>query len=384
MYKSLLCSFEIVLIVTAYVLYGFYFFSNRDSIFDPNSDIFVIRWLHSFFKDPNLTSLALTSTDILAFRIARLYRHLYRFPRFRAILTTLKRLYPALRSLAVILISEYYFFGLLGVCLFKGVIVKGQMSEEFMSTYWAQNNYWENNFDNLYHAFVVLFEIMIINNWNLNIEGWTVALNSHWPRVFFVCHFFLAIVIILNCVIALVLDAFISKYSTNEDLERQKRAAEAGNTVKDHIRAQKIKQYQQQQHVSGLSNQNPRDTLTSSLPDSSSRDDDFVMLEEEEQYQPYEISDESDSDDESQQLVLTLIKRADHQNTIEDDFDESVDSNGNLMRHRSFHRSRSTLQTSRSYNRSPAGQSDSEHQQQRIVFKRRTQRSYQTIFSLHE
>jgi hypothetical protein len=408
MYKSLICSFEIILLATSYVLYAFYYFANRDTIFDPNSSVFIVRWLHSFFDQPNLTSLALTSTDILAFRIIRLYRHLYSFPRFRAILTTLKRLYPALRSLGVILISEYYFFGLLGVCLFQGVIKKGQMGPEFMATYWAQNNYWENNFDDLYHAYIVLFEIMIINNWNLNVEGWTVALDSHWPRVFFVCHFFLAIVIILNCVIALVLDAFISKYSSNEDLTRQQRAearALDSGTVKDHIREHRRSQ-QLTSTSSSLSSASIT-TTASSAPtqfdhESQNRQigdsNDYVMLDDEEQYQPYEIEDSS-SDDEQHQLVLTLIKRADHQGTIQEEPEDEYDDEGNFVRHKSFHGrphgsslhssglhssglhssngSAGRLMSSRGQN---ANGEEGEPQQQRIVFKRRTQRRYQMIF----
>jgi len=277
-----------------------------------------------------------------------------------------------------------------------------------MATYWAQNNYWENNFDDLYHAYIVLFEIMIINNWNLNVEGWTVALDSHWPRVFFVCHFFLAIVIILNCVIALVLDAFISKYSSNEDLTRQQRAearALDSGTVKDHIREHRRSQ-QLTSTSSSLSSASIT-TTASSAPtqfdhESQNRQigdsNDYVMLDDEEQYQPYEIEDSS-SDDEQHQLVLTLIKRADHQGTIQEEPEDEYDDEGNFVRHKSFHGrphgsslhssglhssglhssngSAGRLMSSRGQN---ANGEEGEPQQQRIVFKRRTQRRYQMIF----
>ncbi len=116
-----------------------------------------------------VTSAAGVTTPLLReaslFRLIRIVRLLALSHRFKAILTTIAQLYPALRSLIVILFAVYYFFAVLGVGFFKDVIVKGEMDERFMRSYYANNNYWENNFNDVPHAFVILFEIMIVNNW---------------------------------------------------------------------------------------------------------------------------------------------------------------------------------------------------------------------------
>jgi len=93
------------------------------------------------------------------------------------------------------------------------LIVKSEMDKEFMETYYANNNYWENNFNDLAHGLVTLFEIMIINNWNLTVEGFTVAMKAHWPRLFFVSFFFCTVVILMNVVVALLLEAFVARYT---------------------------------------------------------------------------------------------------------------------------------------------------------------------------
>lgn len=167
----------------------------------------------------NLTNQLLV--DIVLFRIVRIVRLLLASARLRGIIVTVRRLYPALRSLAVILFSVYYFFALLGMFLFGGLIRPGKMSPAFMDTYYAKNNYWENNFDDFPHALVTLFEIMIVNNWNLNVEAFVVASRSNWPRVYFVAYFFCAVVVCMNVVVALVLEAFITRYNTCKEGARQ-------------------------------------------------------------------------------------------------------------------------------------------------------------------
>jgi hypothetical protein len=148
---------------------------------------------------------------VVVFRALRVLRHLLRLSRFRAILRTVRRLYPVLRSLLILMFGLYYFFAIIGVDLFRGLIEQGSMPPDFADTYYAQNNYWENNFDDMSHAMVTLFEIMIINNWNSIVEGFTVAARSNAPRLFFVAFFFCSVIVLLNVVVTLVLEAFIRK-----------------------------------------------------------------------------------------------------------------------------------------------------------------------------
>jgi len=102
---------------------------------------------------------------------------------------------------------------LVGVGMFRDLIREGHMDEKFMKTYYANNNYWENNFNDVAHGLVVLFEIMIVNNWNLILEGFIVAANNTAYRLYFVCFYAVSVLILINVCVALVLDAFITKYS---------------------------------------------------------------------------------------------------------------------------------------------------------------------------
>lgn len=130
---------------------------------------------------------------------------------FKLIKETLNELYPVLRSLSIILFSIFYFFAMLGVSLFRNVIDRNTTDPEFLQTYYAQNNYWENNFDTLPHALVVLFEIMIINNWNLIVEGFVVATKTYYTRWFFIIFLFI-VIIMMDVIVAMILKTFIEKY----------------------------------------------------------------------------------------------------------------------------------------------------------------------------
>jgi len=57
---------------------------------------------------------------------------------------------------------------------------------------------------------------MIVNNWNLTVEAFVVATGTNWTRVYFVAYFFCTVVVGMNVVVALILEAFITKYSSAE------------------------------------------------------------------------------------------------------------------------------------------------------------------------
>uniref|UniRef100_A0A0A9YJS3 Two pore calcium channel protein 1B n=1 Tax=Lygus hesperus TaxID=30085 RepID=A0A0A9YJS3_LYGHE len=101
---------------------------------------------------------------------------------------------------------------MLGMSLFRNVIITAASSNpNFSKTYYAQNNYWENNFNTLPHSLVVLLEIMIVNNWNLLVEGFVVATGTYYTRWFFIV-FLIILLIMLDVIVATILKTFIDRY----------------------------------------------------------------------------------------------------------------------------------------------------------------------------
>jgi len=73
-----------------------------------------------------------------------------------------------------------------------------------------------NNFNDFGSACVTLFELLVVNNWQVLMGGF-VAVRGTQARVFFITFYTIAVVMVLNLIVAFVLDAFFRK----EEQQRQ-------------------------------------------------------------------------------------------------------------------------------------------------------------------
>jgi len=80
------------------------------------------------------------------------------------------------------------------------------------------NMYYLINFNDLGSSIVTLFSFMIINNWPAITDMMVGAAGGAWPRVFFMVFYVFVQWIILNIVIAMMLDIF-TNVSSEMDLE---------------------------------------------------------------------------------------------------------------------------------------------------------------------
>ena len=101
-----------------------------------------------------------------------------------AILSTVIDIVRLLRPIFGILASFYYVYGLLGMQLFANKIridsfdrLNRTSPEQFCGTY-EQLNYWPINFNDFYSSLVVLWDIMVINNWQVIIEAYVNVTNE--------------------------------------------------------------------------------------------------------------------------------------------------------------------------------------------------------------
>merc|ERR550532_2282962 len=75
--------------------------------------------------------------------------------------------------------------------------------------------YCGNNFNSLFHAFVVLFELMVVNQWHVLSEGFVLVTHKA-ARIYFITFHMACVVIILNIFTAFVLEVFILEYSLSK------------------------------------------------------------------------------------------------------------------------------------------------------------------------
>ncbi|KAM3918142.1 two pore channel protein 2 [Leptodactylus fuscus] len=125
-----------------------------------------------------------------------------------------------LRAFAGILVVVYYVFAIIGIDLFKGVIPnprntssfdEGSSNESLLCGSYEQLEYWPNNFDDFAAALVTLWNVMVVNNWQVFLEAYA-RYSSPWSKLYFVAWWIVSSVIWVNLFVALILENFIHKW----------------------------------------------------------------------------------------------------------------------------------------------------------------------------
>ncbi|XP_032082490.1 two pore calcium channel protein 2 isoform X1 [Thamnophis elegans] len=129
--------------------------------------------------------------------------------------STLLDLVKNIRTFAGILVVAFYAFAIIGMELFGGTITPmGNVS--FVNTTvkcgtFEQLEYWPNNFDDFAAALVTLWDVMVVNNWQVFLEAYS-RYTSPWSKLYFVTWWLTSSVIWVNLFIALLLENFIHKW----------------------------------------------------------------------------------------------------------------------------------------------------------------------------
>jgi two pore calcium channel protein 1 len=146
--------------------------------------------------------------------------------RFRDIFGTIIILISRLVSLAIAMILLYYFFAIIGMEIFGSYT--GQMKNCCQNTsveqYYLYNNetglygfYYLNTFENILVSGVTLFELTVVNNWHIIMEGYAHVV-SDWSRIYFMS-FYLIVMMVMAIIVTLVLDAFKFRIQCRETME---------------------------------------------------------------------------------------------------------------------------------------------------------------------
>ncbi|KAM4807521.1 two pore channel protein 1 [Rhinophrynus dorsalis] len=197
--------------------------------------------------DFSVTLLALLGLLALAFNMKPFYFIVVLRPlqllrlfklkkRYRTVLDTMFELLPRMASLGLTLLIFYYSFSIVGMEFFSGVLkhnccINSTVADSYRwinhtvgnRTHVEEGYYYLNNFNNILNSFVTLFELTVVNNWYIIMEGVT-SETSHWARVYFMV-FYIVTMVVLTIIVACILDAFVFRmnYSRkNRDAEDEK------------------------------------------------------------------------------------------------------------------------------------------------------------------
>lgn len=141
-------------------------------------------------------------------RVARIERLVYRVGALRRAIHSIVSLLTAFRKIAGGLILTFSFAAVVGIQLFGGQIRKD--NAQLLASGFGQSNYYANNFNDFASGLVLLFELMVINNWYV-IAGGLAVVAPGSPKVawaFCIVFYVFNHIVILNNLIASVVECF--------------------------------------------------------------------------------------------------------------------------------------------------------------------------------
>jgi len=183
---------------------------------NPSSDV------ASSFSLRNLTQII---NILITFRLLRIVPNV---KSLSLIVKTLMKLLKNLRPFAGIIVAVYYVFAIFGMMLFDGVTDPANVGANKTKIYsqecgtYDQLEYYANNFDDFYAALVVLWDLMVVNNWHVFLKEYAHVV-SGWAQLYFVAWYLISVILIINLFVALILEAFISQWEAKQQRLRESR-----------------------------------------------------------------------------------------------------------------------------------------------------------------
>ncbi|XP_049569011.1 two pore channel protein 2 isoform X4 [Orcinus orca] len=190
------------------------------------STLAVYRFPHPGWKPEALGLLSLWDVTrlvnvLVAFRFLRIIRSV---ELMAVVASTILDLIRNMRAFGGILAVVYYVFAIVGIILFRGVIVapgNSSLAPDNGSApcgSFEQLEYWTNNFDDFAAALVTLWDVMVVNNWQVFLDAFR-RYAGPWSKIYFVLWWLVSSVIWVNLFLALILENFLHKWDRRSHLQ---------------------------------------------------------------------------------------------------------------------------------------------------------------------
>ncbi|KAL9243813.1 hypothetical protein vseg_017655 [Gypsophila vaccaria] len=150
-------------------------------------------------------------------RVLRLIRLLMRVKQYRAFVATFLTLLPSLMPYLGTIFCVMCIYSSLGVQLFGGIVNAGNPLVE--GTDLAESDYLLFNFNDYPNAMVTTFNLLVMGNWQSWMQSYRDLTRTPWTLVYFISFYLITVMLILNLIIAFVLEAFFSELEIEESEE---------------------------------------------------------------------------------------------------------------------------------------------------------------------
>jgi len=159
---------------------------------------------------------------ILVLRVLRLVRLMNSLPQFQTTLTTIVNIIPSITTYGAVVFVIFYMYAIIGMEIFSDLITYNDNdnnsycgNELLNNTEFAIKGYCKNNFNDLSKSFVLLFELMVVNQWHVLSEGFVKVTNKA-ARLYFISFHLIVVIILVNIFTAFVLEAFILEFTVEK------------------------------------------------------------------------------------------------------------------------------------------------------------------------
>jgi two pore calcium channel protein len=166
---------------------------------------------------PNAYSDSRLIRYIVMARVLRLGRLLVSINAFQVIGTISAEILPAAKSVIMLLFFIMYLFAAMGMMLYGGMISRdpsNPLSFAILNNDFSNNDYWANNFNDMMSGMIVLFNLLVVNNWTNCEIGFEAVTGGKWVRLFFFSFHILGVILVNNLVIAFIINAFFQQLAT--------------------------------------------------------------------------------------------------------------------------------------------------------------------------
>ena len=150
--------------------------------------------------------------------IIRLLRIIPSIKPLAMISKTLVDLVQNMRAFGGIMVFIYYTFAILGIMVFEGrsplpsTVLNNITDQNVTCGTYQQLDYFANNFDDFFSAIILLWDVMVVNNWHIYLAAYVETTGSRYSQIFFIVWWLVSAVICINLFIALVIEAFITQW----------------------------------------------------------------------------------------------------------------------------------------------------------------------------
>ena len=157
---------------------------------------------------------------IVMARVLRLTRLLVLSSPFQMIARIAIDVFARAKVVLKLLFCVLYVFAALGVQVFGGLISrdpKDPRSFLLLGSEFAENEYWANNFNDMFGALNVLFNLLVVNNWTECQNGFEAVTQKRYNRLYFIFFHIVGVVLVNNLVLAFIINAFIKQWDYRQE-----------------------------------------------------------------------------------------------------------------------------------------------------------------------